>query len=759
MADEELTPTNEDPAQALKGHFRTGDMPTQTNFEALIDLADAGRRVMGVPEDFDPRRAKPGPGLKVAENGVLQVNPGEAGNGNGLAFDDRQALKVAADPAGPLVVNVTGLTINPDKVGNGLKLDGKAGLMVLAPPGSGVSATQAGIAISTGGGVHIRDKTIQVDVSDSDMGLTFDAKGALTVKVADEKIHRSQGVTLGSGGELAVLVNKEIFTLDTPDGSLALTTDYLEKIQDATLKAGRNALIKALREQSGFNAEIIPDDDLKPLDTWDRLLQKFVDFALEQASDKDYTSRRHNVGWEAALRKAFDDALGYDSLTKQVKPDGKGAMNTYLKWVQGDRSKWPTTGNWWEKTLVYCLAGDAYNNGYTKPADFYTTLKKAAASFLKNGHETDKAVDDLIAACDAKGNWDDLNKYKKGEFEEKFVWNVLDYALKHDYPPLETTDVSEYKIKLPYNAPCGVHTTGGNGRPINFSLAPSRPDIELKVEPDGKSIKLTSKKTGVTDISLIISQEADKARGWEGARLSPIVLTTIRAEASLKIEPATYELRSKEAPVGAKGEPATGREYDSDNTDAITVTKTGGQMTFLAAGQANIHVRTAATTDYAKGEAHALITVKDEVETPVWKARWYSDGELQIHDTISGYVYQIAVQLEVPAAEAAQYGEEAKTWKLVATPKAARDGALVGPQVGDDKKVFTFDLVYSTKSVKSVREGMPDFTPPLVSLSENGQTSQMAALIAAGARGYSYTLESPGTHNYKPRCIGVSYKP
>ncbi|MFM0067276.1 hypothetical protein [Paraburkholderia aspalathi] len=609
MADEELT--NEDPAQALKDHFRTGDIPTQTHFETLIELADAGRRVMGVPDDLVPKNAKPGPGLKVAENGVLQVNPGDAGNG--LAFDDKQALKVVADSTGPLVVNGKGLTINPEKVGNGLKLDEKESLTVFAPDGSGVSVTGAGIAISTGAGVHIKGNAIEVNV-DGDTGLMFDGAGALTVKVVDEKTHRPQGVTLDPDGALTLLVNREVFTLDTKDGSLAFTDVYLEKIQDAARKAGRAEFIRKLREQSGFGAELISDDDLKPLDTWNKLLQKFVDFALEQASDKDYYSKTHNVGWEKQIIETFNDALGIDDKFGK-KTDGTGAMNTYLAWVKHP-GEYPAQWSWWQRFMVATLAADAYRNGYTRPADFYMGLKKAAASFLKNGHQTDKAVDERIADGDKKGNWDDLNDYNKGEFEEKFVWNVLNYAFRNNYPPLELKNPTD-KVALPYDVSTPIEVTGGNGAAIKFALDPEKTVDIVKDKVEKTSVNLKSKKTGVNTVSLVITQDENTEKKLAGSALiKPIV--TVKAEPNYTLKTTGFVYGDTGKKVDITGNPMPIKSYASTDNSVFTFKNPPKpDVDIIKVGHAQVHITADADDNYnAADQDVGELTIKDAPPPP-----------------------------------------------------------------------------------------------------------------------------------------------
>ncbi|MFW5400583.1 hypothetical protein V2A85_12845 [Yersinia sp. 1252 StPb PI] len=106
-------------ADDLKERFKEGSIPLQTDFEALIDIADVGRKAAGLA-------------------------PGQIGPGNGFQIDSLERLSVKVDTNSGLSVSSSGVKVIP-KTNGGVVID-STGISV--KPGRGMEVTSDGVRIT-----------------------------------------------------------------------------------------------------------------------------------------------------------------------------------------------------------------------------------------------------------------------------------------------------------------------------------------------------------------------------------------------------------------------------------------------------------------------------------------------------------------------------------------------------------------------------------------------------------------------------------
>lgn len=108
----------------LKGRFKARSIPLETDFAALIDVADCGRKATGLSPDFTPATDT---GLMLDSNSQLKVQP-DANNGvkvdaSGVGvvanaakgvMVDASGVGVVANPAKGVMVNASGVGVNHD---------------------------------------------------------------------------------------------------------------------------------------------------------------------------------------------------------------------------------------------------------------------------------------------------------------------------------------------------------------------------------------------------------------------------------------------------------------------------------------------------------------------------------------------------------------------------------------------------------------------------------------------------------------------
>ncbi len=105
--DAEQTSANTIPSSdTLKDAFKAKSVPSSSDYAALIDMADLGRKAIGASLPLAQKKVEPGAGLSIESGGRLEVREPGAGlsldeehglvvnAGNGIAFDKKNKLTV-----------------------------------------------------------------------------------------------------------------------------------------------------------------------------------------------------------------------------------------------------------------------------------------------------------------------------------------------------------------------------------------------------------------------------------------------------------------------------------------------------------------------------------------------------------------------------------------------------------------------------------------------------------------------------------------
>jgi hypothetical protein len=190
----------------LKKKFVTGATPTETDYQDLINLADVGRKAVGVPDgEGDP---KPGDGLDYdSKDGKLSVKRKEI---SGLTVSDK------------------GLGVKP---GVGVQLgDNTVKLAIKAE--SALTTDGGALHIKTGDGVTELGGNLTIDVNNS-QGLSMH-NGTLQVNFEPKTVKADNGV-------LTVKYDEDYFTVDSELG-LRLLPKWFEKLETEFCGAVKKAV-------------------------------------------------------------------------------------------------------------------------------------------------------------------------------------------------------------------------------------------------------------------------------------------------------------------------------------------------------------------------------------------------------------------------------------------------------------------------------------------------------------------------------------
>ncbi|MDX7990059.1 tail fiber protein [Xenorhabdus littoralis] len=172
----------------LKDKFKDGSIPLQTDFNALIDIADVGRKACGQA----PQQNGPGEGLKLADDGTLNLKL-KIGT---LTAQDFSPLRLKDDilsiGLGSGLTNETngicvgqgnGITVSTSNVavkqGNGISVTSSGGVAVKAY--NGISVASTGVAVKAYNGINVDGNGVAVKVNAS-KGISVDSSG-VAVKV------------------------------------------------------------------------------------------------------------------------------------------------------------------------------------------------------------------------------------------------------------------------------------------------------------------------------------------------------------------------------------------------------------------------------------------------------------------------------------------------------------------------------------------------------------------------------------------------
>ncbi|MEJ2767202.1 hypothetical protein [Mycetohabitans sp. B46] len=187
-------------ANKLKQEFVTGATPNETHYHDLIELADIGRKAIGLPE-----------------------GEGAAAPGKGLGWnssDHKLSVKLKPGSSG-LLVNHQGLAVEP---GIGVQL--AENKVTIAVKAEGALSTEAGLCVKTGNGVKIEGSSLKLHV-DTDKGLSTDG-GMLNVKFDSN--------TLKVTGNQQLSINYDGTYFTEQEGNLSLNEDHIERVKKALAK-------------------------------------------------------------------------------------------------------------------------------------------------------------------------------------------------------------------------------------------------------------------------------------------------------------------------------------------------------------------------------------------------------------------------------------------------------------------------------------------------------------------------------------------
>lgn len=228
----------EDPQiNVLKAAFSTGRVPSEKEFDLLIDVADISRKAVGINAATDGVEL---PGFTNTD-GVLSVQvDGKSLKIAGGTEADLKPLTVSQNQlyvvtAGSLKRTASGLALNivPDA---GLSDDESSGLCVKGGPGVGVS--EDGICINAGNGLDFKDGS-----------LTF--KDSLSVTVTNNKVglkvDKTCGLITSPDGLRINLAKENNFIGIDSKGTLGLTTEALQYLKSMGVKKFHDALEHTLK--------------------------------------------------------------------------------------------------------------------------------------------------------------------------------------------------------------------------------------------------------------------------------------------------------------------------------------------------------------------------------------------------------------------------------------------------------------------------------------------------------------------------------
>ncbi|MDE9539490.1 tail fiber protein [Xenorhabdus bovienii] len=202
----------------LKEKFKEGSIPLQTDFNTLIDIANLGRKATGMA----PGQSGPAPGMKLSENGLLQLKLNEkydkkdfsplmlnndvlvvglgsglvnksngicVGEGNGIKVNnDNIAVKLVTNKG--MVVDANGIAIKP---GNGMQFSSD-GALAAKSANKTISVDNSGIRVAIGEGVKVGGNGLDVNTR-ADGGIGNGSSG-IYVKAGNGIKVDANGVTI-----------------------------------------------------------------------------------------------------------------------------------------------------------------------------------------------------------------------------------------------------------------------------------------------------------------------------------------------------------------------------------------------------------------------------------------------------------------------------------------------------------------------------------------------------------------------------------
>ena len=198
-------------ADELKARFEAGAIPLQSDFSALIDMAEAGLRATGQATDQTGIAA----GMRLSDTDQLELDvvsysfTNETENSpiklntttrryvvdleNGLINKDN-GINVLAGDGVVVVVDIKGVAV---KAGEGVGVDSNG---VAVKAGEGIRVDSDGVAVKAGGGISIDSNGVAVKAGE---GISIDSDG-VAVKAGEGISIDSDGVAVKAGEGISI---------------------------------------------------------------------------------------------------------------------------------------------------------------------------------------------------------------------------------------------------------------------------------------------------------------------------------------------------------------------------------------------------------------------------------------------------------------------------------------------------------------------------------------------------------------------------
>ncbi|ETS30589.1 hypothetical protein BB987_01955 [Photorhabdus temperata] len=196
-------------ADDLKKRFKAGSIPLQIDYEHLIDIADIGRKATGQA----PKQNGPGAGLKLDDNGTLNLKIGTITNKDFsplMLKEDILSVDLGSglinENNGICVGQGHGIVVNTDnvavKAANGITV-GEKGVEVKAKNNGSISVDSDGIAVKCwkGGGIVVTDNTgLYLKLEGGDGSNAWSGVSGLSLSESGVKVKASNGINVDKNG-------------------------------------------------------------------------------------------------------------------------------------------------------------------------------------------------------------------------------------------------------------------------------------------------------------------------------------------------------------------------------------------------------------------------------------------------------------------------------------------------------------------------------------------------------------------------------
>ncbi|MDH0342430.1 hypothetical protein [Chromobacterium haemolyticum] len=571
-----MADSNSKSVRALKNKFIAGATPSETDYQALIDLADIGRQAVGANlEDF--ATATPGAGLKLVA-GALSLKPKEEDSG----------LKATVD----------GVAVD---VGDGLVVDPKSKKLTLNLDANSALDAQSGpLKLKTGDGFVPNSSTLTLKLADkSGLALSSEANGkGLQVLYDKDKSGLER-----DGSALKVKVDSAMFEIGKE--GLKLTADHLTKLEEV-VGGGLDKVLQKVRAFQYPTGEFYLQFDMTKLSAgerkiWDALIKDYnIDGSIEVKGTNIETDKAAVVPWGDGGKNVRDgmngqikglgmyvlrgtywaakDADKYTGVVPESSPPALQssvsglAMPVFSKFWTAftnavnfvkDKSNLMEHDDWkvktddevgkskkgWEFAMRYALAWsyfngkkdgyvDGKNDGYTKPEEFKKIVEKGLAESKKDVNKE---------YSEAKVNISNL----RPDDYYKIVVNELIPFRRDEFPALSV------RIE-PVPARIGdiiyVVTSGGNGGELDYKSS----DSAILFQQDNKRT-FKCLKNGTAKIT--VSQSATDTKNSDDPK-------TVEFTVKLRANDLKVELKET---TSDGGNPEWVFEYQGGNGNKIEV--------------------------------------------------------------------------------------------------------------------------------------------------------------------------------------------